>query len=186
MVSSQIPSENGFSSEADVTEAGLFGVESDATSSKPSHHHGSESEAARAMTPYPSTSQSRVVSFTTYNPRFSVASRAISSTETVSTEPSLDVGSSSQTAQSFYFGEIHAVQERYHSLLKQRLHSEYEKNPPLFPWETEISEYPAEVADPVGVATVVIAPLWSNHVSALKVPSLLPQPLLDILQTRRQ
>ncbi|MEL7334497.1 MAG: hypothetical protein AAFN12_19785, partial [Cyanobacteria bacterium J06560_2] len=86
------------------------------------------------------------------------------------------------TAQSFNFGEIHAVQERYHSLLKQRLLSEYENNPPLFPWESELCEYPAEVADPA----VVGVPLWSSHVNGLKVPGLLPQPLLNALFTRCQ
>ena len=160
-----------------------FGVESDAASSKPSHHHGFESKLIEFQFPYPSTSWSRVVSFTTYNPRLSAASREFSKlpVDARSTESEI----ASQTAQSFYFGEIHAVQERYHSLLKQRLRSEYEKNPPLFPWETEISEYPAEVSETTGVA-VEIAPLWRAHMSKLKVPSLLPQPLLNALFLRCQ
>ncbi|MGB7085733.1 MAG: hypothetical protein WBD47_09265, partial [Phormidesmis sp.] len=92
----------------------------------------------------------------------------------------------SQTAQSFNFGEIHAVQERFQALLKQRLRLEYENKPPLFPWESEVSEYPAEVADfaPVGVAA--ISPVWRTHVSALKVPGLLPTALLDALFERCQ
>ncbi|MEL6262958.1 MAG: hypothetical protein AAFR12_18015 [Cyanobacteria bacterium J06626_6] len=97
--------------------------------------------------------------------------------------------STSQTAQSFNFGEIHAVQERFQSLLKQRLLLEYENNPPLFPWESEVSEYPAEVSDAVGaecVPAVKIPALWDAHVSALKVPSLLPSYVLAVLFERCQ
>ncbi|MEL6605024.1 MAG: hypothetical protein AAFP20_17555 [Cyanobacteria bacterium J06614_10] len=96
---------------------------------------------------------------------------------------------SSQTAQSFNFGEIHAVQERFQSLLKQRLLLEYENNPPLFPWESEVSEYPAEVSDSVGaecVPAVTIPALWGAHVSTLKVPSLLPSSVLATLFERCQ
>ncbi|MGD1897706.1 MAG: hypothetical protein ACFB16_12230 [Phormidesmis sp.] len=113
------------------------------------------------------------MSFTTYNPSFSAASRETS-----------DQDGLSQTAQSFNFGEIHAVQERYHSLLKQRLHSEFENKLPLFPWETEVCEYPAEIANSAGAASVAPTPLWSTHIGALKVPGLLPQPLLKALFAR--
>ena len=80
-------------------------------------------------------------------PTFSAASRKHPARDHLSD------GILSQTAQSFNFGEIHAVQERFQALLKQRLRLEYENKPPLFPWESEVSEYPAEVADfaPVGV-----------------------------------
>ncbi|MEM8503941.1 MAG: hypothetical protein AAF716_12400 [Cyanobacteria bacterium P01_D01_bin.1] len=57
--------------------------------------------------------------------------------------------------------------------------SEYEKTPPLFPWESELREYPAEVADPVGVDYSVS--LWNQHLSSLKVPGLLPEPVLNAL-----
>ncbi|PZO45592.1 MAG: hypothetical protein DCF15_21410 [Phormidesmis priestleyi] len=90
----------------------------------------------------------------------------------------------SQTAQSYNFGEIHAVQERFEALLKQRLLLEYEKNPPLFPWESEVGEYPAEVND---FAAVTAAPsLWNAHVSKLKVSGLLPEDLLNHLFERCQ
>ncbi len=162
------PSGNGSTSEANLPEAGSFGVGSDATSMKPSHHHGSEAKS-EILAPSPSTF-SRVVSFTAYNPTFSAASRELLSTD-----------SSSQTAQSFNFGEIHAVQERYHLLLKQRLRLEFENNPPLFPWESEISEYPAEVSETVGVTLVTASTTWSTHLEALQVSGLLPQPLLEAL-----
>ncbi|MEL7144715.1 MAG: hypothetical protein AAGL08_21240, partial [Cyanobacteria bacterium J06573_11] len=90
-----------------------------------------------------------------------------------------NLNGSSQTAQSFNFGEIHAVQERFQSLLKQRLLLEYENNPPLFPWESEVSEYPAEVGESVGadyasataISALDISP-WGTHISSLKVPNL--------------
>ena len=164
-----IPSGNGSTSEVNSKEAGSFGVGSDATSSKPPHHQGFEPESqpkAKIVVSHLSTFHSRVVSFTTYNPRFSVASRMPSSKD-----------GSSQTAQSFNFGEIHAVQERFHSLLKQRLRSEYESKPPLFPWESEVTDYPAEVPEAKGAGLVSAsvdtgeAPWWSAHVGALQVRS---------------
>lgn len=91
-------------------------------------------------------------------------------------------GAFSQTAQSYHFGEIHAVQERFQALLKQRLLLEYENKPPLFPWESEVSEYPAEVAS-IAPAT---ASLWRTHVRSLSITSLLPEVLLDNLFERCQ
>ncbi len=162
------PSGNGSTLEANLPEVGSFGVGSDATSMKPSHHHGSKARS-KTLAPNPSTF-SRVVSFTTHNPMFFVASRKLFSTD-----------SFSQTAQSFNFGEIHAVQERYHSLLKQRLRLEFENNPPLFPWESEISEYPAEVSDIAGATLVAASKTWSTHLSELQISGLLPQPLREAL-----
>ena len=172
-----IPSGNGSTSEANEIEARSFGVGSDATSSKPNDQQG-QSLAPTGSTSDPSTFSS-VVSFnqfwTTHHPRFSMASR----------DPSL-LEVFSQTAQSFNFGEIHAVQDRFHNLLKQRLLLEYENKPPLFPWESELGEYPAEVSDTVGVAIASPAPLWGIHMSSLEVSGLLPGPLLNALFTRCQ
>ncbi|UBF29401.1 hypothetical protein K9N68_17125 [Kovacikia minuta CCNUW1] len=50
----------------------------------------------------------------------------------------------------FELGEIPAVQDRFYSLLKQRLQTEIQQNPPLFPWETEVNDYETEYA-PYGV-----------------------------------
>ena len=167
-----IPSGNRSTSGADAIEAGTFGVGSDATSSKPIYKPGTTGESNNSFAPNLSTF-SRTVSFTSFNPRFSVASGEKSST-----------GDSSQTAQSFNFGEIHAVQERFHSLLKQRLRMEYENNLPLFPWETEVGEYPADTADTSGqdlVAATAVSAFWSKQVGKLKVPGLLPVPVLNAL-----
>lgn len=164
------PSGNGSTSEANSTRASLFEVGSDATSMKPVHQKGSEEASS-----YPSTFSS--ASFTgALQPRFSAASRNASL-----------VSAWSQTAQSFNFGEIHAVQERFQALLKQRLLLEYESRPPLFPWESEVSEYPAEVADSVTTAVSPLgSTLWSAHMGALKVPGLLPAALMNTLLERCQ
>ena len=76
------------------------------------------------------------------------------------------------------------MQERFQALLKQRLLSEYENNPPLFPWESEVSEYPAEVADCASADAVV--PMWNEHVGTLRVPGLLPSDLVNSLFERCQ
>lgn len=189
-----IPSGNGSTSVANIKEADSFGVGSDATSSKPSNQPGSEAICQTGLAPDLSTSSSRAfskaVSFNQYvtslSPRFSVASRDLP-----------NQGELSQTAQSFNFGEIHAVQERFQSLLKQRLLMEYENNPPLFPWESEVNEYPevAELAGAERVTASISAPsvsassisaLWGKHVSSLKVPSLLPASVLTTLFERCQ
>ncbi len=165
------PSGNGSTFEANLTEASEFEVGSDATSMKPAQPKGSE-EIPPVLPSYPSTSASASL-VGALRPSFSAASRGVLSTDTCS-----------QTAQSFNFGEIHAVQERFQALIKQRLLSEYESNPPLFPWESEVSEYPAEVTDYVPAA--VVSPLWSAHMSALKVPGLLPTALMNTLFERCQ
>ncbi|NJM98837.1 MAG: hypothetical protein HC800_18285 [Phormidesmis sp. RL_2_1] len=138
---------------------------------KPIFQQGSEVDSIE-LSSYPSTSSSSVP-FGSLSPRFSKASR----------ETFLD-NVFSQTAQSFNFGEIHAVQERFEALLKQRLLSEYESKPPLFPWESEIGEYPAEVSD--FESAVAVSPLWRAYVSALKVSCLLPEALLNSLLDRCQ
>ena len=74
------------------------------------------------------------------------------------------------------------MQERFHNILKQRFLSEYENNPPLFPWESEVAEYPAEAADFAATGPSV----WDAHMSKLPVPRLLPAPLLKALFERCQ
>jgi hypothetical protein len=41
-------------------------------------------------------------------------------------------------------GEIPAVQDRFHALLKRRLLIEAQQKPPVFPWEKEAVDYDAE------------------------------------------
>ncbi len=179
-----LPSGNGSTSEANSNKVSDYEVGSDATSMKPPYQQGSE-EVPEISSSYPSTCASALLQDIfredlfrgAVQPSFSAASRDVSPVDTCS-----------QTAQSFNFGEIHAVQERFQALIKQRLLSEYENNPPLFPWESEVSEYPAEVTDyiPAAAAATTQSLLWSAHVSALKVPSLLPAALMNTLFARCQ
>ncbi len=171
-----IPSGNGSTSEANLEgflpKASQLEVGSDATSMKPTYLKGFE-VSSMELSADPSTSASALPSGA-LGARFSGASR----------EDMFLHDIVSQTTQSYNFGEIHAVQERFEALLKQRLLLEYEKNPPLFPWESEVGEYPAEVND---FAAVAAAPsLWNAHVSKLKVSGLLPENLLNCLFERCQ
>jgi hypothetical protein len=191
-----LPSGNGSTSEVNSFKVSSFEVGSAATLMKPAHQKGSEE-----LSSYPSTCPSASLMGAS-QPRFSAASREgypyvlgfddilpgngqsipLSGSDTKKLEAA--EGASSQTAQSFNFGEIHAVQERFQALLKQRLLSEYANKPPLFPWESEVSEYPAEVVD--RASTVVGSPLWSAHMRALNVPGLLPAALINTLLERCQ
>ncbi len=170
-----IPSGNGSTLEANLEESlpevSPLEVGSDATSMKPTYQPGSEVSSIE-LSADPSTSADALPP-EVFSARFSEASRDMFRQDIVS-----------QTAQSYHFGEIHAVQERFEALLKQRLLLEYEKNPPLFPWESEVGEYPVEVND---FATVTAVPsLWNAHVSQLKVSGLLPESLLNCLFERCQ
>ena len=81
-------------------------------------------------------------------------------------------------------GEIPAVQDRFHALLKNRLQIEIQNKPPLFPWEKEISDYGSETASsevkhPVFSATS----LWMAQLRQLNLPVALPElVLLDLLE----
>lgn len=94
-------------------------------------------------------------------------------------------------------GEIPAVQDRFHTLLKHRLQSEIQRNPPLFPWETEIHDYETEgaygvVGSAVTAASTtpttqrVPARVWLNQLKALNLPVPLPENLLGQLLERCQ
>ena len=167
------PSGNGLhTSEASATKANQSEVGSDATSMKPAPPQGSMDISPEM--PRPSTLSSAAPSDMA-TPKFSKASRD-------AYREVISQGASSQTTQSFNFGEIHAVQERFHNLLKQRFLLEYENNPPLFPWESEVAEYPADVAD----LEPAVVSLWDAHLSELPVPKLLPAPLLKALFGRCQ
>lgn len=93
-------------------------------------------------------------------------------------------------------GEIPAVQDRFHTLLKHRLQSEMQRNPPLFPWETEVHDYEAETAYGV-VGSAATAPIsttnqrvpaqvWLQQLKTLNLPIQLPEGLLGQLLERCQ
>ena len=57
-------------------------------------------------------------------------------------------------------GDIPAVQNRFQALLKRRMTTEIELNPPRFPWESEISDYEPEYADEVASDRVSLPMFW--------------------------
>ena len=80
-------------------------------------------------------------------------------------------------------GEIPAVQDRFHSLLKNRLQIEIQNKPPLFPWETELSDYSAETADDAKQPVFSAASLWVAQIRRLSLPVPLPElMLLELLE----
>ena len=93
-------------------------------------------------------------------------------------------------------GEIPAVQDRFHTLLKYRLQSEIQRNPPLFPWETEIHDYETEPAYGIVDSAVpaadrilkqrVSAQVWLQQLKTLNLPVQLPEGLLGQLLERCQ
>ena len=57
------------------------------------------------------------------------------------------------------------VQDRFYTILKRRLRKEFQDRPPLFPWETEIQDYPDH--------------LWSLNLQSLNLPIALPESVLE-------
>lgn len=87
------------------------------------------------------------------------------------------------------FGDVPAVQDRFHALLKHRLQSEIQQHPPLFPWESEIQDYEANITPPVaevglsgdGVSSRRLntpALVWLRQLSAIKLPVQVPERVL--------
>jgi len=90
------------------------------------------------------------------------------------------------------FGDIPAVQHRFHALLKHRLKTEIERNPPRFPWETEQHDYQydyesyAESEQPYdeGIMSCPVcepASLWAAHLKTFNLPIALPDSVLQAL-----
>jgi hypothetical protein len=76
---------------------------------------------------------------------------------------------------SLELGELPAVQDRFHALIKRRLRAEIEQNPPLFPWETSLWDYESEQS---AIADSLSAPLWTTQLQALNLPVPMPQAVL--------
>ncbi len=80
-------------------------------------------------------------------------------------------------------GEIPAVQDRFHTLLKNRLQIEIQNKPPLFPWEKEISDYGSDTANEVKHPIFSAASLWMAQLRNLSLPVPLPElVLLELLE----
>lgn len=86
---------------------------------------------------------------------------------------------------SFELGDIPAVQDRFYALLKRRLHTEIERKPPLFPWESEICDYEADYSD-YAVPELVPSNFWSAQLKNLSLPVPMPEALLTRLFSRCQ
>jgi hypothetical protein len=86
---------------------------------------------------------------------------------------------------SFRPGDIPAVQDRFHTLLKRRLRTEIELKPPLFPWESGVYEYESEVPDMVSSGLVPTTP-WVTQLKNLNLPVPMPEAVLARLFDRCQ
>ncbi|MEH2324726.1 MAG: PatU [Nostoc sp.] len=77
------------------------------------------------------------------------------------------------TPQTFQLGEIPTVLDRFQAVLKNRLQIQAQDHPPLFPWETQLIDYPDFVEEP----SMTLVPTWGWMVqqSKLKLPCPLPE-----------
>ncbi|MBG1269047.1 PatU [Nostoc sp. WHI] len=75
------------------------------------------------------------------------------------------------TPQTFQLGEIPTVQDRFQAVLKRRLQIQVQDHPPLFPWETQLIDYPDFVDEP----SMTLVPSWGWMVQQAKLN--LPRPL---------
>lgn len=82
-------------------------------------------------------------------------------------------------------GDIPAVQDRFHTLIKHRLRAEIERRPPLFPWESEVRDYESQLQE-IGVPVLVPTRLWLNQLHDLTLPVPMPEPVLVQLFDRCQ
>jgi hypothetical protein len=77
-------------------------------------------------------------------------------------------------------GDIPAVQDRFYALLKHRLQSEIQLQPPLFPWELTVAEYQDDVpvTEAVAIPGINVRSLWLTQLRRLALPIVLPDTIL--------
>jgi hypothetical protein len=78
-------------------------------------------------------------------------------------------------------GDIPAVQTRFQALLKRRLRSEIERNPPLFPWESQIQDYTADDVAELTTAGQSSAQFWGMQLQPGSLPTAIPDQVLNYL-----
>ena len=80
------------------------------------------------------------------------------------------------TPQTFQLGEIPTVQERFQAVLKRRLQLQIQNHPPLFPWESQLIDYPEYADEP----SVILVPAWGwvAQQSKLNLPIALPESIV--------
>ena len=76
-------------------------------------------------------------------------------------------------------GELPSVQDHFQTVLKRRLQVEISQNPPHFPWESNIADYPVELAKSVNQP-------WMRQLRSLPLPTALPDDMLSGLLSRCQ
>ncbi|QFS43582.1 PatU [Nostoc sphaeroides] len=76
------------------------------------------------------------------------------------------------TPQTFQLGEIPTVLDRFQAVLKNRLQTQAQEHPPLFPWETQLIDYPDFVDEP----SMTLVPTWGWMVQQSKLNLPLPLP----------
>jgi hypothetical protein len=90
---------------------------------------------------------------------------------------------SDMVPQTFQLGEIPTVQERFQAVLKRRLQIQIQNHPPLFPWETQIQEYPDYVDNP----SIALVPNWGwSSGASLALPIELPERIFRQLLAKCQ
>jgi hypothetical protein len=75
-------------------------------------------------------------------------------------------------------GEMPTVQNRFQAILKRRLQVEIERHPPLFPWETDLSDYEPDSSDAVSESWVPPVRLWMPQLFNISLPVALPENVL--------
>lgn len=88
--------------------------------------------------------------------------------------------------QKFVLGETITVHDRFHNLLKRRLQAEIQLRPPLFPWETEITDYESTESASLMVESVMPTRCWTAQLQNLNLPVPLPEKVLAQLLERCQ
>ncbi|HEY9707834.1 MAG TPA: hypothetical protein V6D48_06480 [Oculatellaceae cyanobacterium] len=78
----------------------------------------------------------------------------------------------------YNFGDIPTVENRFQALLKRKLQVEIERHPPLFPWETDLSDYEPDSFDAVVDERVPAVRLWMPQLFNLSVPVSIPEDVL--------
>jgi hypothetical protein len=87
-------------------------------------------------------------------------------------------------SQTFELGEIPTVQERFQAVIKRRLQVEIQNHPPLFPWESQLVDYPEFVEEPA----IALVPAWGwlAQQSKLNLPVALPDNIFQQLMEKCQ
>lgn len=81
-------------------------------------------------------------------------------------------------------GEIPAVQDRFHTLLKRRLLLEAERKPPLFPWEKDVADYKPEAA--CDRVPALAASVWMTQIRHFNLPMPMPEAVMTELLAQCQ